>query len=64
MIKLDAKTENLKLTLEITADGITKQVFTDPKYVLSKRLQAVSIGLRSELIMFLLEVEKEIGTRN
>jgi len=61
MISLDAKTKNLKVTLELRYDGVTKQVFTTPKYALEKRLQAVMVGLRSELVMFLTEVEKEIG---
>ncbi len=61
MIKLEAKTNNLKLTIEITADGVTKQVFSNPKYALNRRLHAVTLGMKSELLMFLLEVEKEIN---
>jgi len=60
MIKLEASTLNLKMTLEITGDSQTKQIFSDPRNALAKRLHAVSIGLRSELTMFLLEVEKEL----
>lgn len=60
MIKFEAQTQNLKLILEITPDAKTRQIFTNPSNALSKRLQAVSIGLRSELTMFLLEIEKEL----
>lgn len=59
MIKLEAKSKHLTLNLEIKGDSITNQVFSNPRFQLSKRLQAVSLGIRSELIMFLMEVEKE-----
>lgn len=59
-IKLKAKAKRLELQLEITgANPLTNAVFTEGKYALSKRLQAVAIGLRSDLLMFLIEVEKE-----
>lgn len=60
LIKLDAKSKNLKITLHITCDGVTKEIFLSPGNALFKRLQAVVVGLRSELTMFLLDVEREI----
>lgn len=60
LITLDAKSKNLKLKLKVECDGVTKEIFLKPGNALYKRLQAVCIGLRSELTMFLLEVEKEI----
>lgn len=60
MIKLDAKSKNLKITLTISYDGITKEIFLKPGNALKKRLDAVCVGLRSELTMFLLEVERDI----
>lgn len=60
MTKLKAKSKNLEVTLEISYNGITKEIFTNPGNALNKRLDAVLIGLRSELTLFLLEVEREI----
>jgi hypothetical protein len=60
IIKLKAKGNKLELDLQIHGGNpITNSVFTNPGYALSKRLEAVAVGLRSELLMFLLEVEKE-----
>ena len=64
MIKLDAKSKHLKLRIEVTADGVTKQIFLNPGNVLKRRLDAVCVGLRSELTMFLLEVEREIDFKD
>ncbi len=60
MITLEAKSQHLKLKIEVTADGVTKQIFASPRYALAKRLEAVCVGLRSELLMFLVEVEKDL----
>lgn len=60
MKSLEAKSKHLKLKIKIEYEGITKEVFIAPGNALSKRLDAVLVGLRSELTMFLLEVEREI----
>lgn len=61
-IKLQAKGKKLSINLEfMEGDSLTLSVFKDPRFQLSKRLEAVAIGLRSELLMFLLEVEREIN---
>lgn len=56
---LESKTEHLKLKIEIVPDAATKQIIS--KLRLEKRLEAIGIGIRSELVMFLLNLEKEIG---
>lgn len=63
MIKLEAKSKKLKLRLTIDGDGITKEILLNPGNALRKRLEAVAVGLRSELTMFLLEIERDIDFR-
>lgn len=60
MIKLKAKSKNLEIELQINLSGVTREVFLNPSNVLKKRLEAVAVGLRSEVTMFLLDVEREI----
>lgn len=64
MIKLEAKGKHLKLKINIEGDGVTKEIFLKPGNAIFKRLQAVSVGLRSELTMFLLEIEKDIDIKD
>ena len=61
IIRLDAKSKHLEMAIEIhSKNPMTNSVFSDKKYALNKQLQAVAIGLRSELLMFLINVEKEM----
>ena len=49
------------MTIEIRSKNpMTNAIFTESKYSLNKQLQAVAIGLRSELLMFLINTEREM----
>ena len=61
IIKLDAKSKHLEIELEICSKNpLTNAIFSESKYAMSKRLQGVALGIRSELLMFLIDVEKEM----
>lgn len=60
IVRLKAKGHNLQLDFEIRGGNpITNAILSDPKQIFKKRLDAVAVGIRSELLMFLLEIEKE-----
>jgi hypothetical protein len=60
MITLEAKSHHLKITIQLTPDPTTEQILNSPQYALRRRVEAICIGLRSELTMFLVELEKDI----
>lgn len=63
-IQLEAKTDKLSFTIEICANNpMTIALFNDPRFSLKKRLNAVAVGLRSDLLMFVIDVEKEVDIK-
>lgn len=63
-IQLEAKADELSFTIELCASNEKSiALFNDPKFALKKRLNAVAVGLRSELLMFLIDVEKEFNIK-